>query len=93
MAKPLTQDQIDAFVEKVEPVRSNITPARNTYIKNFGGTKFVGHILGSMKFSRLGDMTFTVQVPWEYRDAAYLLTDALEQPLMFDIRLWEIEDD
>jgi len=57
--------------------------------KIFTAAQFVGYLKTEAKFMKNGDVQFTIQVPFEFKDLALPLTDAFGLPLSIDIQLWE----
>lgn len=55
----------------------------------FDGTQFIAYIVKDMKQRPSGDLEINLTVPFEFRDLAFKLADAMIVPLSVDVQLWK----
>lgn len=70
------------------PHEQVLTPNDRQY-KRFSHAQFIAHLKTDMKFSRNGDIEFTLVVPSEYKHTCFALSDAFGMPLSVDVQLWK----
>lgn len=82
-------DELRDMWEKRDPHIQKVLEPFFPERPKFDGTQFVCYIVKDLKLRPSGDTELTLTVPFEFRDLAFKLSEALVVPLSVDFQLWK----